>query len=893
VRYLSILICALFIISPLYAQEGPRAAWQTYGIVINDTPGNTPQQNPKLVENGAGTYILVWEDGRSGFYNIFCQKIDENGSLLWGKDGIAAGPAWGNQNFSQAVSDGAGGVILVWQDYRNGNSDIYAQRLSPGGALLWDRAGIPVCIASAGQFAPDIISDGAGGAIITWHDYRGGRGEDIYAQRIDSQGNNVWDENGIPISVSTGTQWYPKIASDGLSGAIIAWTDGRIEASDNNIYAQRVDASGKTLWKKDGKAICQVSHNQESPAILPIPGGAILAWNDFRSGNIDIYAQKIDVNGKPLWKKDGVAVSKIMYAQKDPKLSSDGNGGAIVVWTDNRAEKSDIYGQRIYEDGSLAWQANGRPIVRAEGEQRKPEIIKLKTEDWVIFWEDNRSGNNDLFAQKINSSGTPLWGGNGLPIASARELQESPTATLTPTGNVLIAWEDARTGNFDIHSQKISPNGKLLWGKNGKIICQAVGSVVQQNMEMVFNKQGEIILVFEDARSGFFNVYAQKINRAGKLAWGMQGIPVAKVSANQSNPKIVTDARGGVIICWEDHRARDYPKIRVQHLGSRGQKLWESSLSVANVKSRQLNPKLISDGSGGAIVAWQDDRDVLSLEDIYAQKISSKGELLWRDSGTIIISANGNQIDPAMIPDAAGGAILTWTDFRRGDRNPDIYAQRINSKGKTLWGEEGSMVCGAPDVQRNPRIVSDRTGGAIIAWTDKGGGSYDIYAQRMNKNGKPVWMKDGIPLNQSSRTQQNAKFGKHDILVWEDYRYGNWDIFAGAIEPSGKLGWQSEGVPVAMIPHTQYAPQIVPWQDGSVLVVWEDYRSGQQYEIYVQQLNARGESIWTENGIRIKTKDGGRDPKILAAQGDNSFYLFWEDYSNGGRAIYGQRYFLN
>jgi hypothetical protein len=181
----------------------------------------------------------------------------------------------------------------------------------------------------------------------------------------------------------------------------------------------------------------------------------------------------------------------------------------------------------------------------------------------------------------------------------------------------------------------------------------------------------------------------------------------------------------------------------------------------------------------------------------------------------------------------------------------------------------------------------------MIAWTDRGGGSYDIYAQRVNKAGQPIWMKDGIPINQSSRTQQNAKFGDTNVLVWEDYRYGNWDIFAGSVDLSGKLSWNPMGMPVALIPHTQYSPQMVSLKDGNVLIIWEDYRSGKHYELYVQKLDKSGQPIWNENGMKIKTMDGGRDPKIITSESGDSFYVFWEDYTGGGRAIYGQRYLVN
>jgi hypothetical protein len=884
------LIGALF--NAVYAAE-PQALWSTYGMLINDTPGNTTQQNPKIISDEQGGFIIAWEDGRAGYYDIYAQKIDDSGKLLWKKDGVAACSSPGNQNFVQMTGDGRGGAIIVWQDYRSGNSDIFAQKIESSGRPLWGEGGIPVCKASAGQFAPEIISDGAGGAIVAWHDYRNGKGEDIFAQRIDDSGNVLWQENGIPVAVAPGTQWYPKIASDGSGGAIMVWTDGRVSSSDNNIFAQRIDPSGKTLWEKDGIPICSAEHNQERPTILTAKNGAIIAWNDSRAGNIDIYLQKIDLGGKPSWQKDGVAACTYPHSQENPKLSPDGTGGVVVVWTDNRAEESDIYAQRIYKDGRVAWQEAGRPVCALGGRQKNPQVIKLKTNDWFIVWEDDRNKHLDLFAQKINSAGTALWKNGGISIATTRKEQESPAAALTPAGKVIVAWKDGRFGNYDIFAQKISSAGTLLWKESGEVVCAAQGSVVQQNTALIHNGKGDVILVFEDARSGFFNIYAQKINKAGQLAWGRHGIAVAKVAAHQRSPQIVPDGKGGAIISWQDHRLENFPAIRAQRLNSHGKKVWESSLSLAKVRSRQINHIMIPDGEDGAIVAWQDDRDVLSLQDVYAQRVSGKGALLWGKKGKIIISANGEQVDIGMVPDAGGGAFFAWTDYRRGDRNPDIYAQRINTIGKALWEEEGVLVCGAPDVQRTPKLISDNEGGVIIAWTDKGGGSYDIYAQRLNASGQALWLSDGIPINQLSRTQQNPKFGNQAVLVWEDYRYGNWDIFTAAFDSSGKLVWGEDGIAVALIPQTQYAPHVVPWKNGSVIITWEDYRSAKHYELYIQKLNKDGKPAWVANGIKILSRDGGRAPKILATHSNNSFYVFWEDYTGGGKAIYGQRYLLN
>ena len=102
---------------------------------------------------------------------------------------------------------------------------------------------VPLCTATRDQFYPTIASDGAGGAIVTWHDYRSGGTSDIYAQRIAAAGSVQWAVSGAALCTATGTQQYPTIVSDGAGGAIVTWYDNR--SGNYDIYAQRVQANGQ------------------------------------------------------------------------------------------------------------------------------------------------------------------------------------------------------------------------------------------------------------------------------------------------------------------------------------------------------------------------------------------------------------------------------------------------------------------------------------------------------------------------------------------------------------------------------------------------------------------------------------------------------------------------
>ncbi|UCF05845.1 MAG: T9SS type A sorting domain-containing protein, partial [bacterium] len=200
------------------------------------------QAIPQITSDGAGGAVITWHDLRSGNWDIYAQRIDAGGNVQWTADGVAICTATGYQEYPQITYDGAGGAIITWQDLRSGNQDIYAQRIDAGGNVQWTADGVAVCMATGNQEYPEITSDGVGGAVITWYDRRSGN-FDIYAQSIDAGGSVQWTTNGVSICTETSHQEYPEITSDGAGGAVITWWDYRSWNWD--IYAQQVNRNGK------------------------------------------------------------------------------------------------------------------------------------------------------------------------------------------------------------------------------------------------------------------------------------------------------------------------------------------------------------------------------------------------------------------------------------------------------------------------------------------------------------------------------------------------------------------------------------------------------------------------------------------------------------------------
>jgi hypothetical protein len=129
--------------------------------------------------------------------------VSDAGVAQWVADGAALCTAVNRQTCPTIVSDDAGGAVVTWEDHRTGvdASDIYAQRVSAAGVAQWGADGVALCTAANRQIGPAIVSDGAGGAIATWTDWRDDEAFtnlDVYAQRVQANGQLGGEAVSVP-----------------------------------------------------------------------------------------------------------------------------------------------------------------------------------------------------------------------------------------------------------------------------------------------------------------------------------------------------------------------------------------------------------------------------------------------------------------------------------------------------------------------------------------------------------------------------------------------------------------------------------------------------------------------------------------------------------------------
>ena len=845
----------------------------------------------------------------------------------WGDEttNTAVCTASGGQGNSKLVPDGQGGAIIAWMDARSGSGDIYAQRVAGNGLAKWPANGVGVCVATGIQNYPQLIPDGQGGAIVVWWDARSSFYTDIYAQRLSGDGMALWNANGVPICTREGYQQSPKLVPDGQGGAIITWQDDRSGAFD--IYAQRANSNGAVQWTADGVAICAVADDQAEMQIIPDgQGGAIIVWRDYRSGNYDIYTQRVGNNGSAQWATDGIAVCTAAGDQYTPQLIRDGQGGAIIVWHDySDYEHFYLYAQRVNGSGTMQWTMNGVAVCASAGTQSSAQVVPDGQGGAIIAWQDYRSGiYYHIYAQRMDASGEVRWTSKGAAICTGTGHKGGLQLVPDGQGGAIIAWTDSRSGSStDIYAQRVNMNGISTWTRNGLAVCTAINH--QQSPELTIDSRwlsgnqqaqspeqsnsanefkGAIIVWYDDRNSATTSadIYAQAINEDGKEfverhaldpRWGNEttNTAVCTAVATQFTPQAVSDGQGGAIIAWGDMRNDILTDIYVQRIDESGTDQWTiNGMAVCIAWNNQNDLQLVPDGQGGVIIVWVDSRG--GGYDIYVQRVNGNGAMLWAVNGVAVCTATGVQSAPHIVPDGQGGAIIVWEDWRNG--NNDLYAQRVSNNSVMQWLANGIAISTAANEQWLAQIIPDGQGGAIIAWVDhRNGITSDIFAQRVSQIGTMQWTSNGVVVcaaNNNQGVSQLVSDGQGGaIIAWEDSRHGNKDIYSQRVDRAGMMLWGLNGVSVCSLAEVQEALQIIPDGQGGAIISWSDTRNGGITDIYAQRISGAGIMNWTVNGMCIIMASGDQQYLQLVSDGNGGAIIAWEDYRSGNSDIYGQR----
>ena len=814
----------MILITGLFSQ----IQWQTDGIPVRQ--GVNIEWFRSGIALDDGSVVYVWSDTRRSERDVWAQKVDSDGNLEWGEEAILVNGEADRQE-DIVVIDTDGGVITAWVDFRNEDAgDIYAQKLDNNGNLLWDPIGVPLCIVEDVQISLNIVDDANGGAYIIWIDHRNPGGTDIYGTHILSDGSiaNGWDANGNPIAAAAGSQNQHTFWEDGNGGAIMAWHDVP-SPEQGNIYIQRISSDGTLLWGDEGILLCDAQGMREKPKITPDGSGSfIITWRDKRNENDgDIYSQRIDLNGNLLWAEE-IEICVGTGIQKNARITKSSDNGAFIVWEDGRNDfyYKDIYIQKIDLNGNLLWDPAGLSLCTEDYDQLNPRLVSdLNSGCWIV-WDDARGQGYpyvDIYLQHLDADGNiPAgWDNSGKIVCNADGEQFSPLVKRNPEGDAFITWGDKRTGSTGIYFQVFDENGDQLLEENGEIIYYGLDGNAEK-FQILKNNNNPVTL-WIDTRFSTKRIYMQTLDADG-IILTENGQPITSTTGyDQENMDSAALPNADCIaVVWEEIRG-DFKQVYAQGIDTNGNFLWPDTtgIAVAEFYCSQEMPKISARSTGR----------------------QNQYFVGWMDSRDIF--------------------------------NPDIYGQLIID-GQKQWADEGVQITSRTGQDEMTDVVEN-----FFIWQGWIGTSHkNIFIKLIDENGNTPagWPEDGLEICAAEGNQGNAKgtlVPEGILVVWEDKRNGNFDIYGQIITYDGNTLWQEDGAPLVLYDDDQALSNFSFAED--LFMCWADFRNGNNYDVFVQKYDNNGSELWTENGLEIAVKDSNEVDPYLVRSGDYSV-VFWEDY---------------
>jgi hypothetical protein len=496
----------------------------------------------------------------------------------------------------------------------------------------------------------------------------------------------AWIPDGFPVdSLRASVAQKPQVAPDGQGGAYIAWIDSRSRVEEQ-IYGTRIagDGSFASGWTAQGAEICVASGS--NPYLFGAApdglGGTFFVWEDYRNNSTaqgDIYIQRMKPDGTIAsgWPVNGARATNSPYLDQEPTLAADGQGGAFVAWIENSSVIA-VAVQHLTGGGSVApgWPPAGVLVCGATATD--PSLMADGNGGVIVAWRDYRRGGLardstfDIYAQRLTASGTIAtgWAVSGLLLSPNAW---TPFVLPDPTGGFYLVSGTPSPDAFG--EQRYSVLRFTLdgtptpgWPDGGVLVCNPSAGD-RQNINAISDGFGGLLMDWFDDRSGGYDIYASRVLPNGTLAPGFPvgGLRVSNpnIGVEVLNPsgQITADGLGGAYLIWITSQSIGYPSY-VLHLTGNGTVApgWpQYGLRMAST-CVQDNPQIVTDGSRGAVVAWNEADGICSRIGVFAQRYVVDGVVATTVS---LVSADAATDHVTLVWYSASAQNLAATVYRR------------------------------------------------------------------------------------------------------------------------------------------------------------------------------------------------------------------------------------
>lgn len=433
----------------------------------------------------------------------------------------------------------------------------------------------------------------------------------------------------------------------------------------------------------------------------------------------------------------------------------------------------------------------------------------------------------------------------------------NPYAIPDGSGGVIVSYQINNGNDIRTYVQRLGAQGYALWGKRGIELGSGSGGFSGHGegefAPLVSDGRGNVIVVYslKDA------LWAQKLDMEGLSVWSASRVQVSRSSIPMPVYfKAVGDNSGGVITAW----ASGDNRLCLQRTDNDGNQKWYTEVSTSELDRFDI----ASDANGNAFIIWKDNPSY-SEGDIFVLKVDAGGRVAWPNGGLQFTNTENpgyvrGGFNQRIISDGDGGALAIWvqavlSDDGRKITRQDLYTQRINNDGETLWEPEGVLVA---KMAQEPRLIGDTLDSMLVFWEDLRA----VYAQRLDATGSTTWPEAGITVGQAGEPHNimyyySAGDGADGaVVVWNYTENGNKFLRAQRLDAGGMKLWGANGIKMSSVPPywADYSTPARVSPDGSggfIVSLAAGEHIKDKTSSYVQRISAEGDILWGEEGIRL------------------------------------------
>ncbi|MCR4424175.1 MAG: T9SS type A sorting domain-containing protein [candidate division WOR-3 bacterium] len=395
------------------------------GVVI-DTGGFMVNYNyslsPPVTTFNQNRYFVSYSIYGEMDSDILTTRVAIDGTIL-DPEGILT--SWGlrssPQTYPQAAFDGSN-YLVVWEDFREPEGAIYGTRLTPTGQILDSGA---IFISSGGNTTekPVVGFDGEN-FLVVWTDFRYGEA-DIFAARVTRQGV-VLDSAGIQVSQNSNIDdFYPAVTFNDPY-YLISWMAYDNSTAKYSVYAARVTPEGRVL---DNIEIARTELGVGFPRVIKGTEHYFITRMQYDGSYNHIYGARVTRTGE-LIDPEGIPIDTASgYEKMFPDVAFDGTNYFVVYQRADTNGIFDIYGKRLSENGIVLDPAP-RPISLTNDSKTFPRIAYGGK--YLVIWEDYReSGVSAIYGARVTTAGVVI-DTQGLRLISHEQWRFNPNICRGP-----------------------------------------------------------------------------------------------------------------------------------------------------------------------------------------------------------------------------------------------------------------------------------------------------------------------------------------------------------------------------------------------------------------------------------------------------------------------------